>query len=164
MCKESKQGDRLTTVTRAGLLAACVQAGTLALFHSRFHLSLLPSWLLRDWLGSALLGAESDREMLARATAGLGSSADETFELYLAWMYPSAMFLVLLVPASIVAFLVACVLLLDRMFGVACAFMFFVAMLSTWTMLRWQFESWRLTLKVKLLFTGTIATIVAFEL
>ena len=140
------------------------QAGTLALFHSRFHLSLLPSWLLRDWLGSALLGAEADRDLLARAASGLGEDADSTFEFYLSWLYPSAVFLVVLVPFTIVAFLVASVLLLDRMFGVSCSYLFFLAMMLTWTMLRWKFEEWRFTLKVKWLFMAVAATVGAFEL
>lgn len=95
---------------------------------------------------------------------GAHRDADATFELYLSWMFPSAVFFVLLVPFSIVAFLVAGLLLLDRLFAVACAYLFFLAMVATWTMLRWKFEGWEVTPKVKMLGAFAIATVAAFEL
>lgn len=126
----------------------------------------MPSWLLRDWLGSALTGADVDRELLAQGTTALGAhrDADSTFELYLSWLYPSAVFLVILAPLSIVAFLAAGLLLLDRMFAVSVAYLFFLAMIASWTMMRWKFEGWEVTNKVKLLGAFALATVAAFEL
>lgn len=145
-----------------------MQCGTLTLFHSRFHPELFPAWLLRDWLTTAVSNEEGDDASkvvsLAAGTGDIADNADSTFEIYLAWMYPAAWLLVLLVPCTIGIFFVAAMLLLDRMFAVAMAYVFGLAMMLTWTMMRWKFEAWRCTFKVKLLLAFTAAMAVAFEI
>jgi hypothetical protein len=143
----------------------CVQAGSVSLWQFRFHLGLLPAFILRDWLGvdSSKSDEEGNKDMRA-GTGDFAENADATFEFYMSWLHPSVVFLILLVPISIVLLFIAALVLLDRMFAVAMCYMFFLAMLLCWTMLRWKFEAWRFTLKVKLLFAFVMATTVAFEL
>jgi hypothetical protein len=135
-----------------------------ALYQSRFRLGLIPAWLLRDWLGSALDGADGDRELQSRGSAALGETADATFEFYLAWIMPSAMFLIILAPICMVSLLIGAILLLNKLFAIAVAYLCFLAMLCTWTMLRWQFDGWDLTPKVRIMLAAAGATIVAFEI
>lgn len=136
-----------------------MQIGTVSLLQSRFHLSLLPSVILRQWLGV------SDDASVVAGCGDLGGApnADTTFEFYLSWLYPSILFFIVLVPFSIIAFFVAALLLLDRLFAVTLAYLFFIAMLTTWTMLRWKYEAWRMSAKVKIMMAFVGAMIVAFE-
>ncbi len=151
-------------VVYAAPCIVAILAGSLALYQSRFRLGLIPAWLLRDWLGSALEGADADQELQARGSAALGETADATFEFYLAWMMPSAMFLIVLAPLCMAALLVGALLLLEKLFAITVAYLCFLAMLSAWTMLRWQFDGWDLTGKVKLMLAAAGATVVAFEI
>ena len=133
----------------------------------RFHLGLLPAYILRDWLGltpSVTAGEAEKVEAMAAGTGPIAANADETFEFYLAWIHPATMVLVLLAPITIIVLFIAALLLLDRMFAVAMSFFFFLGMLLTWTMMRWKFEAWRFSFRVRLLFVFAAATVAAFEL
>jgi len=107
---------------------------------------------------------EMERELLASVTGDIADNADETFEHYLAWLYPSSVFLILLAPFSLIAFTIAAMWLLDHMLVVSIAYMLLLTLTLTWTMLRWRAEEWRMTMKIKLLFAFMAATATAFEI
>lgn len=161
------------------------QSGTVTLYRARFHVALFPAAALRQWIGpdsvakpptaaassgAGAIGASSEAaeldsvRALVSGTGSLGEGADECFEHYLAWIYPAFLFLMLLVPISICALLAAAVATLDHMFAVAIAFVFFAAMILTWTMMRWRFEQWRMNGSIRLLFAILAAATAAFEL
>lgn len=151
-----------------------LQCGTLSLYHMRFHLGLLPAFILRDWLGLTATstggagGVDADAseqvDAMAAGTGAFAENADATFEFYLAWLHPATILLVLLAPITIGVLFVGALLTLDRMFAVSLAFFFFLAMTLAWTMMRWKFEAWRFSAKVRLLFALAAATTAAFEL
>lgn len=146
---------------------------SLILYETRFHLGLFPSWILRQWLGiERSLNPLSDspakedeiKSKLAAGTGNIADNADATFEFYLSWMMPTAMLFVMLVPITILIFFIASLLLLDHMFACAMSYIFFFVMLLIWSMMRWKFEGWRYTLKVRILFLSCICLVIAFEL